>query len=121
VRLCALGAGAAEHPAQEGGITGYSRSEWGMVAGCQFVCGQSRRRIHQEIEMAKSKARRAIIREWISLAREKRQSVQQASAFAEAALQRHPLPRSRRPPQDVIMVWLRRALGGLRTAQWTNQ
>ncbi len=61
--------------------------------------------------MAKPNPRRAIIREWISLAREKRQSAQQASAFADAALQRHRLPRSRRPPHDVIMAWLRPRIG----------
>ena len=36
--------------------------------------------------MAKPKARRAIIREWMALAREKRQSGQQALAFAKAAI-----------------------------------
>lgn len=61
--------------------------------------------------MAKSNPRRAIIREWTSLAREKRQSIQQASAFAQTALQRHHLPRSRRPPHDVIMAWLRPRIG----------
>ena len=44
--------------------------------------------------MAKMKVRRAIIREWMSLAREKRQSGQQALAFAKAAVQRHSLPRA---------------------------
>ena len=82
-----------------------------MVAGCQSDCGQSRCCILEEIEMAKSNARRAIIREWISLARDKRQSVQQASAFADAALQRHRLPRSMRPPQEVVMAWLRPRIG----------
>jgi len=57
--------------------------------------------------MAKVSPRRTVIREWMSLAPEKRQSGQQASAFAEAALQRHPLPRSRRAPHDVFMAWLR--------------
>lgn len=58
-----------------------------------------------------SKARRAIIREWMTLAREKRESGQQALAFANAAIQRHSLPRSRRTPQDVIMGWLRPRTG----------
>ena len=53
--------------------------------------------------MAKPKARRAIIREWMALSHEKRQSGQQALAFAKAAIQRHSLPRSRRAPDDVIM------------------
>jgi hypothetical protein len=61
--------------------------------------------------MAKSNPRRRIIREWTSLAREKRQSIQQARVFAEAAMQRHSLTRSRRAPHDVIMTWLRPRIG----------
>jgi hypothetical protein len=61
--------------------------------------------------MARPKLRRAIIREWMALAHEKRQSGQQALAFATAALQRHSLPRSRRAPRDVIMTWLRPRTG----------
>jgi hypothetical protein len=64
-----------------------------------------------ELHMAKSNPRRTIIREWMTLAREKRQSSQQASAFAEAALQRHPLPRRRRQGQEIIMAWLRPRIG----------
>ena len=60
--------------------------------------------------MAKPKPRRAIIREWMALAREKRQSGQQALAFAKAAIQRHSLPRGHRTPHDVIMGWLRPSL-----------
>ncbi len=56
--------------------------------------------------MTKSSPRRTIIREWTSLKREERQSIQQAAAFAMAALKRHNLPRSRRAPRDVIMAWL---------------
>lgn len=61
--------------------------------------------------MAKSSQRRAIIREWTSLPREKRQNAQQAAAFAEAALQRYSLPRSRRAPHDVVMGWLLPRIG----------
>lgn len=57
--------------------------------------------------MAKAKVRRAIIREWMTLAVEKRQSSRQALAFAEAAVQRHSLQRRwRRTPHDVILGWL---------------
>jgi hypothetical protein len=55
--------------------------------------------------MANSNIRRAIIREWMSLARE-RQSSQQARTFAKAAVERHRLPRSRRTPHETIMAWL---------------
>jgi hypothetical protein len=61
--------------------------------------------------MAKSKVRRAVIREWMALAREKRQSGQQALAFATTAVQRHSLPRSRRTPHDVMMGWLQPRTG----------
>ncbi len=56
--------------------------------------------------MAKSGVRRAVIREWMSLAREKRQSREQAAAFADNAARRHDLPRRRRQPHHVIMAWL---------------
>ncbi len=56
--------------------------------------------------MAKLSVRRSIIREWMSLSAEKRQSRRQANAFAKTALQRHSLPRSRRAPHDIVMAWL---------------
>lgn len=61
--------------------------------------------------MAKSEVRRTVIREWMSLVRDKRQSGQQAAAFAKAATQRHGIPRSRRAPEEVIMRWLRPRTG----------
>jgi hypothetical protein len=64
-----------------------------------------------EEHMAKSSPRRTIIREWMLLAGEKRQSAEQASTFATAALQRHRLPRSRRLPHDVIVAWLKPRIG----------
>jgi hypothetical protein len=48
--------------------------------------------------MAKTGVRRAIVQEWISLAREKRQFKQQAITFVGKAVQPHSLPRSRRAP-----------------------
>jgi hypothetical protein len=61
--------------------------------------------------MAKSNPRRTIIREWMALAPEQRRSSQQAVSFAEAALQRHPLPRSRRGGLEIVMAWLRPRTG----------
>jgi hypothetical protein len=61
--------------------------------------------------MAKSNPRRTIIREWMSLTPEKRQSNGQALTFADAALQRHPLPRSRRGAREIVMAWLRPRTG----------
>jgi hypothetical protein len=49
--------------------------------------------------MATSNVRRTIIREWMLLARDKRQSAEQPRAFTKTALQRHQLPRNRRAAQ----------------------
>ena len=56
--------------------------------------------------MSKAKVRRVIIREWMELASDKRQSSKQALAFAKVAIERHNLPPSRRVPRNVIMGWL---------------
>jgi hypothetical protein len=61
--------------------------------------------------MANSNVRRTIIREWMLLSREKRQSRQQALAFTKAAAERHSLPRRRRTSHDRIMAWLRPRTG----------
>jgi hypothetical protein len=61
--------------------------------------------------MAELNVRRAVIREWMSLAWEKRKSGEQALVFAKAAIERHKLPRSRRSPQEVVMGWLRPRIG----------
>jgi hypothetical protein len=61
--------------------------------------------------MAKSNVRRTIIREWMSLSRDKRESGQQARAFTKAALQRHQLPRSRRTAHSTVMAWLTPRIG----------
>ena len=84
----------------------------GRAVGPKSGYGRSRRpHSKQEIHMAKASPRRTVIREWMTLVREKRQSIQQASAFAENAMQRHRLPRSRRAPHAVIMAWLRPRIG----------
>lgn len=56
--------------------------------------------------MAKTGVRRSVIREWMALSRDRRQTRAQAVAFARRAAERHPLPRSRRAPFDIIMGWL---------------
>ena len=61
--------------------------------------------------MLTSKVRRAVIREWMSLAPERRRSAEQAHAFARSATERHKLPRSRRTPYGVIMAWLKPRTG----------
>ena len=56
--------------------------------------------------MKKQEIRRAVIREWMALPREQRLNAEQAAAFAAGAIQRHQLPRTRRPPIEVMMGWL---------------
>jgi hypothetical protein len=59
-----------------------------------------------EAKMNRQETRRAVIREWMALPRDKRQSEEQAAGFAAKAVQRHELPRSRRDPYLVMMDWL---------------
>lgn len=56
--------------------------------------------------MNKHEIRRAVIREWMALPNDKRLNEEQATSFAAVAVQRYELPRSRRPPLQVIMGWL---------------
>jgi hypothetical protein len=56
--------------------------------------------------MKRQVIRRAVIREWMALPRDKRQTTEQAAGFAERAVHGHTLPRSRRDPQQVMMSWL---------------
>jgi hypothetical protein len=56
--------------------------------------------------MNRQAIRRAVIREWMALPHDKRQTEEQAAGFAAKALQRHELPRSRRDPHRVMMGWL---------------
>jgi hypothetical protein len=56
--------------------------------------------------MNKPGIRRAVIREWMALARDKRQTEEQTAGFAAKAVQRLGLPRSRRDPYRMVMGWL---------------
>ncbi|MFY9698498.1 MAG: hypothetical protein WAU59_15265 [Rhodoplanes sp.] len=50
--------------------------------------------------------RRKIIREWTALPKDKRQTEEQAMAFAKKAVEQYELPRSRRDPYQTVMGWL---------------
>ncbi len=50
--------------------------------------------------------RRKIIREWMALPKDKRQTDEQAAAFAKKAAQQNEFQRSRRDPYQRIMGWL---------------
>ncbi len=54
--------------------------------------------------MNKQEIRRAVIREWMALPRDKRQT--EETGFAVKAVQRHELPRSRNDAYQVMMGWL---------------
>ncbi|HMJ31203.1 MAG TPA: hypothetical protein VK512_21035 [Xanthobacteraceae bacterium] len=55
-------------------------------------------------------ARRAIIREWMLLPREKRQSEEQAAAFALKAIEKHDF-RGSGDRQRRVMAWLMPRIG----------
>jgi hypothetical protein len=59
-----------------------------------------------------NKARRAIIREWMSLPREKRQTGEQAAAFALQAIARHEFRYNGDRPRRII-AWLLPRIGKL--------
>ena len=56
--------------------------------------------------MEDQEARRKIIRQWMALQKDKRQTAEQAAAFAKKAAEQNELQRSRRDPYDRIMRWL---------------
>ncbi len=54
--------------------------------------------------------RRAIIREWMSLPRDKRKNQEQAAAFAAQAVERHQF-RSRGDRHRQVLIWLLPRIG----------
>jgi len=62
--------------------------------------------------MEDQETRRKIIRQWMALQKDKRQTAEQAAAFAKKAAEQNELQRSRRDPYDRIMRWLLPRAGG---------
>jgi hypothetical protein len=56
--------------------------------------------------MTKQEIRRAVIREWMALPSNQRQTKEQTDSFALKAMHRHELPRSRNDAYHVMMGWL---------------
>ena len=56
--------------------------------------------------------RRKIIRQWMALPKDKRQSAEQAAAFAERAVEQNEVQRSRRDPYQRVIGWLLPRVGG---------
>ena len=61
--------------------------------------------------MADHETRRKIIRQWRSLPKDKRQTAEQAAAFARKAMEENELQRSRRDPYQRVMGWLLPRIG----------
>lgn len=56
--------------------------------------------------MEDHETRRKIIREWMALPKDKRQTKEQVAAFAEKAAQQNEFRRSRRNPHQKLTGWL---------------
>ena len=56
--------------------------------------------------MEDHETRRKIIREWMALPKEKRQTEEQVVAFAKKAVEHNKFHRSRRDPDQKLMGWL---------------
>jgi hypothetical protein len=71
------------------------------------VAGKERENVRPEVEQMRPEhdARRKIIREWMSLAQDKRRTEEQAVAFAKEAIEKHDVHCSGDPHQR-IMGWL---------------
>jgi hypothetical protein len=56
--------------------------------------------------MEDHETRRKVIRQWMSLPKDKRQTAEQAAAFAKKAAEENKLEHSRRDPYQRMMSWL---------------
>jgi hypothetical protein len=56
--------------------------------------------------MEDHETRRKVIRQWMSLPKDKRQTAEQAADFAKKALEQSELQPSRRAPYERVMGWL---------------
>jgi hypothetical protein len=55
--------------------------------------------------------RRKVIREWMSLPRNRRQNQEQATAFATKAVQVNAIGSGRDDPHKIVMAWLAPRIG----------
>jgi len=56
--------------------------------------------------MADHETRRKVIRQWMTLPKDKRHTAEQAADFAKKALEQNELQPSRRDPYERVMGWL---------------
>ena len=76
-------------------------------------CLQSSREIVAQgtADMEDHETRRKIIRQWMALPKDKRQTADQAAAFAKRAVEQNKSQRGSREPYDRIMGWLLSRVG----------
>jgi hypothetical protein len=55
--------------------------------------------------------RRRVIREWMSLPRDKRESKEQAAAFATKVVKANPIGPRHGDPHEIVMAWLSPRIG----------
>jgi hypothetical protein len=56
--------------------------------------------------MEDHETRRKVIRQWMSLSKDKRHTAEQAAEFAKKAVEQNELRRSERDPYQRVMGWL---------------
>jgi hypothetical protein len=61
--------------------------------------------------MEDHETRRKVIRQWMSLPKDKRQTAEQAAVFAKKAVEENKLQHSRRDPYERVMCWLLPRIG----------
>jgi hypothetical protein len=64
------------------------------------------RQSEEAAEMENHEMRRKVIRQWMSLPKDKRQTAEQAADFAKMAIEQNELRASRRDPYQRVMGWL---------------
>ena len=60
----------------------------------------------ETVDMEDHETRRKIIRQWMALPKDKRQTAEQAAAFAELVVEQNELQSSRRDPDQRVIGWL---------------
>jgi len=68
-------------------------------AGCEIAAEGT-------TDMEEHETRRKIIRQWMALPKDKRQTEKQVAAFAEKMAQENEFQHSRRDPYQKVMAWL---------------
>jgi hypothetical protein len=84
--------------------------QWSCYPGLQRQC-LGAANWPRDDEMVDHETRRKIIRQWQSLPKDKRQTTEQAAAFARKAVEENELQLSRRDPYTRVMDWLLPRIG----------